>query len=1054
MESPSFQNRGAIKTIFLENFMQYDQVRFHPGPHLNVILGPNGSGKSSIVNAICLGLNGRPGTLGRATHLKEFIRLGRTHALIQITLHNPDPDEPDWVIRRRWDGTGKSKWNLNGQDVPQKAVDALMLELHIQTDNLCQFLPQDKVHEFSRMNAREMLARTIEAAGEDQLRRDHHKLMRLQTEVQSNAEVHEKRQASLIAERRKLETWEQLAQNFIEKRQKTDRLILLRKKRAYLALDTERKNLAEARQNYQASVQRLTREENVIQPLKTERSEIRRKRNKISAKIQDALTSNNRLLGQAKTASEAIENMENDLENLIVEEERIERDEQRHVALKEALNLEIDALKKEKDEAQNEPTLEPRMKAANDLIRRLHQDQSNLLDGIQQNQSEARSNRQKRDKLEQDLQELRDVERQKIEVLKVLPNGQDAIQAIRWLEENRNEFQGRIHLPIVTQINVHDPNDAVYLENTIAYRDLVAFVAEDVDEMNMILRQFRDIMKLKVNVVHANPEDHLDNYPVNPKMEQLRHLGFKGVMKDIFTAPNAIKAFLCQTDRLQDIAIFDNKAHKHLDEIVHQHQISSFFVGQERFKVSTSRYTKEKATTSFHIMRRNLLNYVTDKGRESELESRIQAVTNRTQELLEQRDTFEKTLKNAQRDLEERKKELKGLKEQQGYRNALNGKLNEKYKKLQRLEDAINHKSDEKRVAIGKKKHQLVTETLKHATHLKRCVIQNNQRKIRLDVDNLQERFWNNYEDKLKQDIAKAEDDLQELKEDTEAQRCEMQNAEFEFKRQLRQAKEDIGGEGLSQDQGLISKKLEAEFQREDLPDSLEEIELLVEDLESQIQCLDDSGPEVIQTYRKIKQSVADLEAEIANYQRLVQGKQDDMTETRARWLGELLAMINRISERFAAYFEAMGFAGAVELSQGTHENDYQNFGIEIMVKYRSNQPLQRLDPHQQSGGERSVATALYMLALQELTVVPFRCVDEINQGMDALNERRVFDLIVQTSCREQSAQYFLLTPKLLPDLNYDDNMSVLVVHNGDGMVHHSEWNMEHFMEEAAIQAA
>ena len=41
------------------------------------------------------------------------------------------------------------------------------------------------------------------------------------------------------------------------------------------------------------------------------------------------------------------------------------------------------------------------------------------------------------------------------------------------------------------------------------------------------------------------------------------------------------------------------------------------------------------------------------------------------------------------------------------------------------------------------------------------------------------------------------------------------------------------------------------------------------------------------------------------------------------------------------------------------------------------------------------MATALYMLALQELTTVPFRCVDEISQGMDATNERRVFQLLV-----------------------------------------------------------
>ena len=54
----------------------------------------------------------------------------------------------------------------------------------------------------------------------------------------------------------------------------------------------------------------------------------------------------------------------------------------------------------------------------------------------------------------------------------------------------------------------------------------------------------------------------------------------------------------------------------------------------------------------------------------------------------------------------------------------------------------------------------------------------------------------------------------------------------------------------------------------------------------------------------------------------------------------------------------------------------------------RSNEPLARLNPHQQSGGERSVATALYMLALQELTVVPFRCVDEINQASVCMVDR------------------------------------------------------------------
>ena len=62
-----------------------------------------------------------------------------------------------------------------------------------------------------------------------------------------------------------------------------------------------------------------------------------------------------------------------------------------------------------------------------------------------------------------------------------------------------------------------------------------------------------------------------------------------------------------------------------------------------------------------------------------------------------------------------------------------------------------------------------------------------------------------------------------------------------------------------------------------------------------------------------------------------------------------------------------------------------------------------------------------------------------------ARNERRVFELLVRTSCRESSAQYFLLTPKLLPGLDYEERMNVLVVNNGPQMCHHSEWDMDEF---------
>ncbi len=77
------------------------------------------------------------------------------------------------------------------------------------------------------------------------------------------------------------------------------------------------------------------------------------------------------------------------------------------------------------------------------------------------------------------------------------------------------------------------------------------------------------------------------------------------------------------------------------------------------------------------------------------------------------------------------------------------------------------------------------------------------------------------------------------------------------------------------------------------------------------------------------------------------------------------------------------------------------------------------------------MATILYLISIQDLTAVPFRVIDEINQGMDPKNERMVFKQLVESSCQPGTPQCFLLTPKLLPELPYHPEISVLNIFNG-----------------------
>uniref|UniRef100_A0A1X7TDT9 Structural maintenance of chromosomes protein 5 n=2 Tax=Amphimedon queenslandica TaxID=400682 RepID=A0A1X7TDT9_AMPQE len=117
--------------------------------------------------------------------------------------------------------------------------------------------------------------------------------------------------------------------------------------------------------------------------------------------------------------------------------------------------------------------------------------------------------------------------------------------------------------------------------------------------------------------------------------------------------------------------------------------------------------------------------------------------------------------------------------------------------------------------------------------------------------------------------------------------------------------------------------------------------------------------------------------------------------------------------------------------SETVEAADFKKYCVQIRVKFHSEESLHVLNARHQSGGERSVSTMLYLMALQDITNCPFRVVDEINQGMDSINESSVFNQIVRTVNQRDTPQYFVLTPKLLQGLDYSDSVTVHIIHNG-----------------------
>lgn len=212
-----------------------------------------------------------------------------------------------------------------------------------------------------------------------------------------------------------------------------------------------------------------------------------------------------------------------------------------------------------------------------------------------------------------------------------------------------------------------------------------------------------------------------------------------------------------------------------------------------------------------------------------------------------------------------------------------------------------------------------------------------------------------------------------------------------------------------AQRQGELTAELEQQLGA--LPDTLLDLQQLRLRIEGDMNALVLRDPGVIAAYNDRCNRIAALDREIRDRQAQLDEARHQLDRKKQQWLPELQQVVSKVNETFSRNFGRVGCAGEVWLVG--EEDRFETYRIEIRVKFRENEPLGVLTAARQSGGERSVSTMLYLIALQGVVVVPFRVVDEINQGMDATNERKIFDLLVDSAAQRGTPQCFLLTPKV-----------------------------------------
>jgi structural maintenance of chromosomes protein 5 len=200
----------------------------------------------------------------------------------------------------------------------------------------------------------------------------------------------------------------------------------------------------------------------------------------------------------------------------------------------------------------------------------------------------------------------------------------------------------------------------------------------------------------------------------------------------------------------------------------------------------------------------------------------------------------------------------------------------------------------------------------------------------------------------------------------------------------------------------------------------------------------------VLVEFEATKKALVSATKKLDDFKQNASAGQKQLQDQIDTWTASITNVVDKINIHFSKLMTDMSYGGGVKL---TDHADFKKVGIDISVQYREGEGLQTLSGGQHSGGERAVSTITYLLAVQQLTSAPLRMVDEINQGMDATNERHAYNAVGDIcGTDEGKTQFWLFSPKLLMNekrFRYPEDITVLLVQGGPHMIPSKNWNME-----------
>lgn len=1032
---------GSIIRCKLTNFMSYALTEFHFGPQMNLIIGPNGSGKSTFVCAVCIGLGGKLSNLGKESMITDgFIKDNQNDSIIELELKNFENENRDSVtITTKLFRGRKTQWEINFNPVMENEIKKILKKFNIQLDNLCQFLPQDRVSKFADLKSDELLKEIERCYGNGELLEQHNFIIQLQNSIGLESKKLEESNEQLEEFKAKNELLKENVEKhklFIKLTKALERFELIKpyviyqdKKRErdeyYKLFESEKKEYKEFQERVKPIEAALRESDEGLIEVENKLKDYEAKELKYSKEI-------NTINGKIKTIISKIESHFSGLKDYEVKLKEAKRDYYKYKDEFQNVNEDMSKI------AIPDPKQILQWKEQRKSIRvekyEIDDQLSNLnsrLDAAKRQIEKIASNiNQEKNKLNS-RDRLNTLDQRKY---------RDAINTIYNLRQLKKQGTDlKFFEPALIMLNVNEQTVAPIIEALVSPQNLTAVIVTTTKDFNGIV-DFTTKSKCKTSVRTISDPFNYDNDRIS--RQDIIRLGFDGFATDFLNGPPEVIQMLCENNYLHRIPIsikgLTNAQKENISkEIEKGLNLVKYVSYDELYTMNRSAYGKRQIFTNIKSFRLKSTIFV--NGLSNQQKENINQYINRLQEEAKQieekkvhlADTLkdvkhkatekEMSVNNIDKDIKSAGDVNKAIERLKQRKSIIEDKMLAKKKLYKSLKSNNNLENKNK---IFNKIEELLNERLTLQSKDKKAVliekVANDDNKMKLQISLIEGKnkslSINRLNNSIKLEKTERHEKIKEIK-------AKFKQVNEDYTRTLTAYKQKVS-DLTEEDKNEMSIIITEMAENETL--NLQGLNSRIEQIKSEIQLNNRSGNEnSVRKLQENEEKIQKLSEMIPRLENTVKQHSDNLQKTCDSWEAELDKIIVIISNDFGHNMGKIASAGDVKLDKS--DTDYNKWRLIIQVSFRDNEPLTEFNGAQHSGGEKSTTTAIFLNSLQGLTNTPFRVVDEINQGMDARNERRAHELIVQRATGKNSSQYFLITPKLLGGLYYGGGKSMAV---------------------------